>query len=149
MTLRLGEYLPAFQRCVVLSFTQSSTASQDVECLIPMEALRYLETSGNVYRPTSKGNGKFHPRIGHEGTEVKWYSSTLSLTSALDAVGGQLNAPAALAPRKPRCSLYRRLGGPQTCCCQLRKISPAPPGFDLRTVQVVASRFTNSAIPAP
>ena len=40
------------------------------------------------------------------------YSSTLSLTSALDAVGGQRHAPAALPPGKTRYPLYRRLGGP-------------------------------------
>ena len=41
------------------------------------------------------------------------YSSTLSLTSALDGVGGQRQAPAALPPEKTRYPLYRRLGGPQ------------------------------------
>jgi len=40
---------------------------------------------------------KFHPRTGHEGPERKErYSSTLSVTSAVDGVGGQLQAPAAL-----------------------------------------------------
>jgi hypothetical protein len=38
---------------------------------------------------------------GHEGPEGEWkYSSTLSLTSALDGVGGQLHAPASLPPGK-------------------------------------------------
>ena len=42
------------------------------------------------------------------------YISTLSLTSALDAVGSQRHAPAALLPGKEtRYPLYRRLGGPQ------------------------------------
>jgi len=36
-----------------------------------------------------KGKGKGHPRTGHEGPEVEYnYRSTLSLTSALDGVGG-------------------------------------------------------------
>jgi len=36
-----------------------------------------------------KGRGKVHPRTGHEGPEGEGtYSSTLSLTSALDWVGG-------------------------------------------------------------
>jgi hypothetical protein len=70
------------------------------------------------------------------------YSSTLSLTSALDGgVGGQRNAPAALPPGKTRYPLYRRLGGSQGRAGRLRKISP-PPGFDPRTVQPVASRHT-------
>jgi len=41
------------------------------------------------------------------------YSPTLSLTSALDGVGGQYHAPAVLSPGKTRYPLYRRAGGPQ------------------------------------
>jgi hypothetical protein len=63
-------------------------------------------------------------------------------------VGGQLHAPAALPPGKEtRYPLYRRLCGPQGRSGRLRKISP-PPGFDPRTVQPVASRYTDYAIPA-
>ena len=48
-----------------------------------------------------KGKGKVQPRTGHEGPEGdKRYSYTLSLTSALDEVGGQRHAPAALPPGK-------------------------------------------------
>ena len=43
---------------------------------------------------------------------------------------------------KTQYPLYRRLGGPQGRSGQLRKISP-PPGFDPRTVQPVASRYTD------
>jgi hypothetical protein len=40
---------------------------------------------------------QFHPRTGHEGPEEEFSrSSILSLTSALDGVGGQRHAPAAL-----------------------------------------------------
>ena len=40
-------------------------------------------------------------RTGHESPEGnKKYNSTLSLTSALDGVGGQCHAPAALPPAK-------------------------------------------------
>jgi hypothetical protein len=92
--------------------------------------------------------GKVHPRTGHEGLQVKYrYSSTLSLTSALDGVGGQRHAPAALPPRKTRYPLYRRLDGPQGLSGLVRKISPLP-AFDHRTVQPVASRYTDCAIPA-
>ena len=42
--------------------------------------------------------------------------------------------------------LYRRLGGPQGQSGWVRKISP-PPGFDPWTVQPVASRYTDWAIP--
>ena len=62
-------------------------------------------------------------------------------------VGGQHHAPAALPPGKIRYPLYRRLVGPQGRSGRVRKIS-LPPGFDLRTVQPVASRYTDWAIPA-
>jgi len=52
------------------------------------------------------------------------YSSTLSLTSALNGVRGQYHAPAILPPGKSRYPLYRRLGGPQGWSGQVRKISP-------------------------
>jgi len=69
------------------------------------------------------------------------YSYTLSLTSALEGVGGQLHAPAALHPGKSRHPLYRSLGGPQGRYGRVRKILP-PLGFDPRTAQPVASRYT-------
>jgi len=43
-----------------------------------------------------------------------------------------------------RYSLYRMLGGTLGRSGEVRKISP-PPGFDPRTVQPVASRYTDSA----
>jgi len=50
---------------------------------------------------TVKGEGKDHPRTGHEGPdEEERYSSTPPLTSVLEGVGGQRHAPAALLPRK-------------------------------------------------
>jgi hypothetical protein len=55
--------------------------------------------------------------------------------------------PSRFTPAKePRYPLYRRLGGPQGRSGRLRKISP-PPGFDPPTVQPVASRYTDYAIP--
>jgi hypothetical protein len=57
------------------------------------------------------------------------YSSTLPLTSALDGVGGQRHAQAALPPGKARYPLYRRLGGPQGRSGRVRKMS-TPPGFN-------------------
>jgi hypothetical protein len=80
---------------------------------------------------------------GHEGPDAeKRYSSTLSLTSALDGVGGQRHAPATLTPGKTRYPLYRRMGGPQGRSGQVQKISP-PAGFDPRTVQPVQSLYTD------
>jgi hypothetical protein len=57
---------------------------------------------------------------------------------------GQRHAPAALYPRgKNLYQLHRRLGGSQGRSGRLRKISP-PLAFDPRTVQPVASRYTNN-----
>jgi hypothetical protein len=47
-----------------------------------------------------------------------------------------------LTPGKTRYPLYRRLGGPEGRPGQVRKISPAP-GFNPRSVQLVASRYTD------
>ena len=63
----------------------------------------------------------------------------------LDGVGGQRHAPAALPLGKTRYPLYRILDGPQGRSGRVRKISPLP-GFDLRTVQLIASRYTDYAI---
>ena len=60
-------------------------------------------------------------------------------------VGGQHHVPAALPPLKTRYPLYRRLGEPQGRSGRMWKISP-PPGFDPRTVQPLASRYTDRAI---
>jgi hypothetical protein len=59
-------------------------------------------------------------------------------------MGDQHHAPAALAPGKTQYPLHRRLGGPQGRSGLVRKISP-PPGFDHRTVQPVASSYTDWA----
>ena len=53
-----------------------------------------------------------------------------------------------LPPGKTRYPFYRRLGGPQGRSGQIRKISP-PPEFDPRTVQPLASRYTDYATPPP
>jgi hypothetical protein len=53
--------------------------------------------------PKGKGKGKVHPITGHEGPQGEYrYSSTLSLASELDWVGGQRHDPAALHPGKTR-----------------------------------------------
>jgi hypothetical protein len=52
------------------------------------------------------------------------YSSTLSLTSALDWRGWSTPRPSRFTPGKEsRYALYRRLGGPQGRSGQMRKIS--------------------------
>ena len=91
----------------------------------------------------NKGKDKVRRRTGHEGPEGELRRSyTLSLTSVLDGGGYS-------KPHSGRCTsgknldpMYRRLGGPQGRSGQVRKI-PSPPGFDLRTVQPIASRCTD------
>jgi hypothetical protein len=78
---------------------------------------------------------------GHEGPEGEQrYSSTLSLTSALDGMDGKRHAAAALSPGKTRYPLYRRLSGLQGRSGQVRKIS-SPLGFEPRNVQPVVIRY--------
>jgi len=57
-------------------------------------------------------------------------------------VGGHRHSPAVLPPEKTRYSLYRRVGGPRAGLDVRGKISPTQ-GFDTRTVQPVASRYTD------
>jgi hypothetical protein len=67
--------------------------------LIPYNILSLISwrAKGNC----SKDKGKLHHRTHHEGPEGEWeYSSALSLASALDGVGGQRHAPAALPSAK-------------------------------------------------
>ena len=80
---------------------ENSTVRQErsvfvrVKCEVSMSRpWRYIGGKG-------KSKGKIHIITGHEGAEGEQrHSSTLSLTSALDGVGGQRHAPAALPPGK-------------------------------------------------
>ena len=70
------------------------------------------------------------------------------MTSALRWGWVVSTTPRPLYPReRPGTHCYSRLGGPQGRSRRVRKISP-PPIFDPRTVQPVASRYTDWAIPA-
>ena len=92
--------------------------------------------------------GKGAPRTGHEGPEGEYrYSPTLSSPRHLDGGGSSAPRPGRFTSGKTLYPLYRRLGRPQGQFGRVRKISPRP-GFDPRTVQPVASRYTNWAIPA-
>jgi hypothetical protein len=63
-------------------------------------------------------------------------------------LGGQRHTSDALPPGKTRYPVFRKLGGFQKRSGQVRKISP-PPEYDPRTVQPVANRYTDYAVPAP
>jgi hypothetical protein len=92
--------------------------------------------------------GKIHPITGHEGPEGEYrYSCTLSLTSALDGVGWSTPRPGRFTPGNDPVPIVQETGWPQGRSGRVLKISP-PPGFNPRTVQLVASRYTDYAIPA-
>ena len=76
------------------------------------------------------------------------YSFTLSLALAPHVVGRSTPRPWRFTPWKyTRFPLHRRLDGPLEYSTRVQKIL-APPGFDPRTVQPVASRETDYHIPA-
>jgi hypothetical protein len=87
---------------------------------------------------------KFHPRTSHEVPEGEYrYSSTLSLTSALDGTGWSTPHSGHFTPRKETWYLlYGRLGGPQGQSGRVGNISPKSK-FDQRTFQIVASRYND------
>ena len=88
-----------------------------------------------------KVKGKDHPRTGHEDPEGEYRnSSTLSLNTVLDGMGGQRHS-VAISPRKrPGIHCVGGRVGP-TADPDRCGISHPSPGFDLRTVQAVASRY--------
>jgi hypothetical protein len=80
---------------------------------------------------------------GHEGPDGGVDIALLFLlNSALDGGWCQRHVPAALPPEKTRYPLYRKLCGPQGWSGRVRKITPTQ-GFHPRTVQKVASRYTD------
>ena len=61
-----------------------------------------MNETHSLYEVKGEGKGqvKVHPITGHEGPEGEYRcSSTLSLTSVLDGLGGQRYAPTAVGPR--------------------------------------------------
>ena len=89
---------------------------------IPVPAVQQVEESIRY----SKCKGNSHPITGHEDPEGEQrYSSTLSLTSALESDGWSTPRPGRFTPvKETRYSLYRRLGGPQGRSERAREISP-------------------------
>jgi hypothetical protein len=70
-----------------------------------------------------KGKGKVYPRTGHEGPGGKWMcSSTLSLTWALNGVGGQGHAPATLPRERSGTHCIGGWVAPRCCSGRVRKI---------------------------
>jgi hypothetical protein len=98
---------------------------------------------------TKSGKGYVHPRTGNERPEEEQrYNSTLSWTSDLCGSGDQRYGPAALSSgKRPGIHFIGGWVGLKTGLDGCRKID-LQPGFDPRTVQPVAGRCTNWAIPA-
>jgi len=86
----------------------------------------------------------------HEGTEWEQkYRYTFSLTSALGGSRWSTPRPGHFTLRKgTRYTLYRSLIGPQERSGRVRKILLSL-GLDKRTVQPVASRYTDYAVFVP
>ena len=60
-----------------------------------------MRITWHIHTLCGKGKGKVHPRTGHEGPKGKQrYSSTLSLTSALDGRGRSMPCPSSFTPGK-------------------------------------------------
>jgi hypothetical protein len=93
-----------------------------------------------------KQNNEFQPRTSDEGPEAEYrYSSTISLTSVLDGVGGKSKGLFNLE-KETRYPFLSRETDHQGRAGRVRKISPLPV-FDLPNVEPVASRYTDCAIP--
>jgi hypothetical protein len=82
------------------------------------------------------------------GSTVQWGSRGIALPfhdhGTRRGWGVSVTPRPFFTPGKTRHPLYRRLGGPQGRSGQVRKISPQT-GFDPRTVQAVASHYTDWA----
>jgi hypothetical protein len=75
------------------------TVAQPKNCPFRVNTTIEFKNISTAY--DSQGKGKAHPRTGHEGPEVAYrYSSTLSLTSALDGGGWSKPRPGRFPPRK-------------------------------------------------
>ena len=114
-------------------------------CLLN-QLLELISTVWNSEVVTGKGEGKVLPRTDHEGPEGKQMcSSTFPSTSALDGGGWSTPRPGRFTPReRPGTHCIGGWVGPRADLDRCGKSCP-PPGFDPRTVQPVASRYTDTS----
>ena len=109
----------------------------------------WYNVGGMITTKENRGDGKVKVHPGHRprrhrgGTGIQLYSF---FNLGARGAGWPTPRPAALPPGKTRYPLCRRLGGPQGQCERVRKFWPSR-GFDPRTVQPVASRYIDWAIP--
>ena len=88
---------------------------------------------------------KVRPRSGHEGSEGEYkHNTTRSLTSALDGVDGwSTPRPGRFTPGKDSVpNVYEAGWTPGPVWTGAENLNPLP-GFGPRTVQTVASRYTD------
>ena len=73
------------------------------------------------------------------------YSSTLSLTSALDRGGWSVSLPGRFTPGNDPVPIVQEAAwAPRPAWTGVESLAPpSPPGFDPRTVQPIASRYTD------
>jgi len=90
---------------------------------------------------------KFALWLVYADTEGRRTSSNPLTTSALEGVSGHHPGSTALPLKKLGQSLCRRLGGPRSPSERALNILPQP-RFDPQTVQPVASRNADYAVPA-
>ena len=109
----------------------------------------YWQKCRDLCCSVNKGKGKILPRADHEGSEgEQLYGSTLSSASALVEGRWSTPRPGRFTPGKdPGTHCTGGWVGPRAGLDGCGKILP-PPGFDPRTVQPVASHYTDWAIPA-
>jgi hypothetical protein len=103
-------------------------------CSLAFLVHRDLNVTGLCLCITSYAHCFFNGAQRYEGVLGEWmYSSTRSLTSALEEVSGQIHDPAALLQgNSPWYPLDRRLGGPQSLSGRggEEKNSQPPPGIE-------------------
>jgi len=121
------------------------------------------EVGDNNYCVAKEDNGSCDS-FRHSAVRIRLYSQAVSVcrtdmhwqcficrmstlvTSLLRGSGWLTPRPGHFTPGKGY-QLYRKLGGPQGRPARMRKISPLP-AFDPRTVQPVASRYTDCVLPS-
>ena len=142
-------YTVAVVSCTPIKQVRPSLAVHETQCLT---AERHcLQISYTQFHPNrminvdSKVKVKFALEQASKAQRGQRYNSTLSLTSALDGVGGHGHASAALLPGETQYPLIRRPSGPHGWSGPVRP----PPGFDSRTVQPVAQSLYRLSYPGP
>jgi hypothetical protein len=128
---------------------QTQTESRGIALLFPQHQ-RYIRVGGQRHAPAAvKCEGKGNPVTG-PGGPIGWVEVQLNffLTSALEGGVWSASRPGRFYPReKPGTHRTGGWVGPKPVWIGAENL--APPGFDPRTFQPVASRNTDYAIPAP